>query len=321
MSLIDTVGIINVDIEQICDWFLKNYIGTFFALIAEQNEDQIQEITSHLKGLWKELNDKLNSNGANSGLFLKSGNISYFEIIAWPFFERAIVLEKLAFTPVLSKWMNEFERIKSWYSNVKELYVIKKNKQNNEFFLREYGELAGKKAEDIVSNLTPKSLVAQLPQETYFDEDTITNSYILAPLPPSKNKKQIKTRSMNPSVKPSINPSIHSSNNVKSIQESTKKNTMNSNIAPKTESRDKEEIKHNANIAVINSKKVNPVQKTDEMKEDTSNIAIAKDELKEDTHIIKAGKDDADANIEKDTPKRESVFVTYFKINPELDGY
>ena len=121
-----------------------------------QEPDKIKEYTATLKKIWETLNTKLSENGANSGLFLKSGKISYFELIAWPFFERAITIETLAFTPVLTKWLNEYERLNSWYNTVSQLYIVKKNRQNDKFFLLGYGGYAGKKAEDILKKLKQK---------------------------------------------------------------------------------------------------------------------------------------------------------------------
>ena len=145
-----------IEIEDFAQWFMDNYIMLFFKVLKEQDKDKVKEHQNALKKVWETMNKNLSENGANSGLFLKSGQVSFFEIIAWPFFERAIVLETLAFTPLLSKWMNEFKRIQSWYNTVSQLYIIKKNRQKDVFFLLGYAGYAGKKAEDIVKKLKQK---------------------------------------------------------------------------------------------------------------------------------------------------------------------
>ena len=138
-------------VEIMVDWFGgSGWIKSHYNLIRTLDKESADKQVEEWKKKWKILNDRL-SEFNKEGLYLPDGQVSLFEIVAFPFFERLVGIQQLCKYDVYTKWMEEFPRIKSWYNAVLQTDGVKKCLQKPEFFVSAYQgmrDAAAKKQEE-----------------------------------------------------------------------------------------------------------------------------------------------------------------------------
>mmetsp|Transcript_60011 Transcript_60011/g.99091 ORF Transcript_60011/g.99091 Transcript_60011/m.99091 type:complete len:261 (-) Transcript_60011:208-990(-) len=127
-----------VAVELLVDWFgscgwVKLHYGTLMECDPKQAADKVTE----WKKLWQRLNDRL-STFSDKGTYLGGTRLSLFEVTAVPFFERLVVVQYYAKLEILTKWMDEFPRIKDWYATVTKTEAFQKTAQKPQYLIDAY---------------------------------------------------------------------------------------------------------------------------------------------------------------------------------------
>merc|ERR1711971_674200 len=100
-----------------CGW-IKSHYGTLMQCDPEKSKVMVEE----WRAKWKVLNERL-AEFAKEGLYL-GDRVSFFDVIAYPFFEWLCTIEHYCELKIYSDWMNEFPRIKSWYETMQKNEIL-----------------------------------------------------------------------------------------------------------------------------------------------------------------------------------------------------
>lgn len=125
-------------VELMIDWFNNSgWIKNHYTLLMECDPTKVDGLVTEFKKCWAAMNEKL-SLYSDKGLFLPNGQLSMFEVLAYPFFERICTIQHYAKIDIMGEWMKEFPRVSSWYQTAKELEPIKTMAQGDQFFIDGY---------------------------------------------------------------------------------------------------------------------------------------------------------------------------------------
>ena len=112
-------------VEIMVDWFGDSgWIKSHYGLLKTVNPDDIPKAVEDWKKKWKILNDRLGQ-FSDKGTYLPDNQISLFDIVAFPFFERLITIQHYLKLEIYSKWMDEFPRFGLFLSAFIEMYTRK----------------------------------------------------------------------------------------------------------------------------------------------------------------------------------------------------
>jgi len=115
-----------------CGW-IKSHYGVLMQCDPEKSKVMVEE----WRAKWKALNERLKT-FSNEGLYLGGDRVSFFDVIAYPFFHRLCTIEEFCKLPIYSDWMDEFPRIKSWYETMLKNEAVKKTNQTREALVEVY---------------------------------------------------------------------------------------------------------------------------------------------------------------------------------------
>ena len=125
-------------VEIMADWFGScGWIRLHYGTLKQVDPIKLKALVTEWKEKWKILEQRL-SHFTNEGMYLPDGRLSFFECIAWPFFERLAVIEAYRGLDIYNGWMKEFPRIKSWYEAMVATDAVQAIRQKPQYLIDGY---------------------------------------------------------------------------------------------------------------------------------------------------------------------------------------
>jgi len=121
--------------EIMIDWLGSNIVAPFYKILASKDNEIDQNVNVFKQNL-KYLNNRMLKMN-NDGPFFLGENVSLFDVAAWPWFERFVVLEKLCGL----SWddvSKGCDRVQDWVKAMKNHDAVKKIAQDPQIFIKGY---------------------------------------------------------------------------------------------------------------------------------------------------------------------------------------
>ena len=97
-------------VELMIDWFNNSgWIRSHYGLLMQCNPQKADAMAEDFKQIWAVLNEKLSMYN-KEGTFLPNGQLSMFDVLIYPFFERLCTIQHYAKYDIMGEWMKEFPR-------------------------------------------------------------------------------------------------------------------------------------------------------------------------------------------------------------------
>jgi len=159
-SLFPTDAFERAAVEIMAAWFgdcgwIKSHYGTLMQCDPEKSKTMVEE----WRGKWKVLNGLLAQFG-KEGLYLGGERVSFFDVMAYPFFERLCTIEHFVKLDIYGGWMDEFPRISSWYETMQKNEAVKKTIQTRESYVEVYAAYRARGQAAYDKELAEKKAVA-----------------------------------------------------------------------------------------------------------------------------------------------------------------